>query len=73
MRWFKELNFDQLMIFWLSLIFLGAFVSISYQNFLDYQLNLHVLQCVEKTVSITGLNEYQREKNAEICKSVIQK
>jgi hypothetical protein len=61
MKWFKELNMDQLMIFWLSLIFLGAFAEISYDNYLDYKLNLHVLQCVEKT------------QNAELCNKVLKK
>jgi hypothetical protein len=46
---------------WMVIVFLGAGVGIVYQNFLDYQLNLHVLECIQKT------------QNPEICTKVIKK
>ncbi len=49
MKWFKELSLDHLMVFWLSIIFLGAFAGITYENFLNYQTSIRVLQCIEKT------------------------
>jgi hypothetical protein len=49
MKLFKELNMDNLIFMWLSLIFLGAFAGISYENYLDSQTRLRVLQCIEKT------------------------
>jgi hypothetical protein len=61
MKFFRNFDENHLFFMWMVIVFLGAGVGIGYQNFLDYQLNLHVLQCIEKT------------QNPEPCNKVIKK
>ena len=61
MKWFRELDIIQLFFLFLLTLYIGAGIGVIYQNYLDYQTKLHVLQCVEKT------------QNAELCNKVLQK
>ena len=61
MKWFRELDIEQLCFLWLVILFVGAGIGVTWENYLDYQTKIHVLQCVEKT------------QNAELCNKVLQK
>lgn len=61
MKFIRNLDYPTLLILW----FIGTLVTIVgvtlYQNTLEYQLKLHVLQCIEKI------------ENSELCEMVIKK